>query len=325
MATATVMSEIGDPLGIADELEDEDQDEDLPQCKIKRNYACPECSYFTQNPRFYLYHLKTVHRHKIRIYECPNCLYASKHSQKLQRHVQMVHITGNDKKKEANSKSAQEYLRAVDDAEEDIGDVDEEDFFEHETDTSECYAVTEKDNGKVFECSACPFTSPLVNLVKRHEKIHSKKKLFRCSKCDYVTHMKARFTKHVKYHSMPMIKCEACDFKTPYKWNLDRHMKNHMGGGAFQCSACSFTADIKQSLTVHEMNHHVPPVGHAVSSTPSRRKNRVGASDSQPDEVQDDFLQRSVQVLTIHFLILGRGKDVGPINGLQLYPLPTTI
>ncbi|KAL6961647.1 hypothetical protein U1Q18_051119 [Sarracenia purpurea var. burkii] len=26
-----------------------DQDEELPQCKVKRNYACSSCSYYTQN------------------------------------------------------------------------------------------------------------------------------------------------------------------------------------------------------------------------------------------------------------------------------------
>lgn len=105
----------------------------------------------------------------------------------------------------------------------------------------------------------------------------TKGNFFSCDKCNYVTHIRARFTKHVKYHSMPMIKCTMCDFRTPYKWNLDRHMKNHGGSGSFNCSMCNFTADIKQSLTVHEMNHHTPLAGQSLSS---RRRNRVGASDT---------------------------------------------
>lgn len=303
MASATVMNGITEPLSNGDELEDlpleddEEVDGDLPQCKIKRNYACPECTYFTQNPRFYLYHLKTVHQQKIRIYECPNCLYASKHSQKLHRHMQMVHMMGVDKKKDAGGNKtvvkSRQYYPPAEDAENDEDEMNEE----HEEEESECYVSSEKKGDKVFKCPTCPFTSRVQTLVKRHEKIHMKKKFFRCSKCNYVTHMKARFTKHVKYHSMPMIKCEVCDFKTPYKWNLDRHMKNHMGGGAFKCNACNFTADIKQSLTVHEMNHHVPPVGHCMASTPSRRKNRVGASDTLPPDVEDqDDLQQQAQV-----------------------------
>lgn len=48
-----------------EELEDE---LDLPQCKIKRNYICQHCNFFTQNPRSYLYHLKDVHKEKIKVY-----------------------------------------------------------------------------------------------------------------------------------------------------------------------------------------------------------------------------------------------------------------
>lgn len=68
----------------------------LPQCKVKRNYACAKCSYYTQNPRSFLHHQKNVHAERLRVYECSYCLYASKHSQKLQRHIQMVHL-GNRK------------------------------------------------------------------------------------------------------------------------------------------------------------------------------------------------------------------------------------
>ena len=63
----------------------------LPQCKVKRNYACGSCSYFTQNPRSYLTHLRDTHGEKISVYECKRCVYASRHYQKLVRHLRMVH------------------------------------------------------------------------------------------------------------------------------------------------------------------------------------------------------------------------------------------
>lgn len=69
----------------------------LPQCKVKRNYACSKCSYYTQNPRSFLHHQKNVHAERLRVYECPHCLYASKHSQKLQRHIHMVHQPSTEK------------------------------------------------------------------------------------------------------------------------------------------------------------------------------------------------------------------------------------
>lgn len=291
-----------------------DQDEELPQCKVKRNYACSSCSYYTQNPRYYLHHLKNVHKEKIRIYECPHCLYASKHSQKLQRHIHMVHVMGKRKMliKAKSSPSRKAPIVKKDQAQEPATVVVEDTAIEEEpvledepksepetavapdsqisapvvVDTEEEITNETVDQQEApLKCSLCSFSSRNPNLVTRHERlVHLKKKFYRCTKCDYITHMKARFTKHVKYHSMPMIKCDMCDFRTPYKWNLDRHNKNHFANGAFKCSQCNFTADIKQSLTVHEMNHHVPPVnqngaGGLTIPTPAKRRCRVGASD----------------------------------------------
>ncbi|XP_057652819.1 zinc finger protein 208-like isoform X2 [Diorhabda carinulata] len=234
---------------------------ELPDCKVKRNYLCVGCDFFTQNPRVYLYHLRDVHNEKVKIYECPNCLYASKHFQKLLRHTKMVHDDAPSKKISSEGPAEEEPHAAV------------------------------------FKCSVCTFTGKTPAMLAKHEREeHIKTKFFRCSKCTYVTHIKARYTKHVKYHSMPMIKCEMCDFRTPYKWNLDRHCKNHNGHGAFKCSACNFTADIKQSLTVHEMNHHVPPVGQAAGLGVGRRRNKVGASDTTLAEEIGQERQAQTQV-----------------------------
>ncbi|XP_053666808.1 DNA-binding protein Ikaros [Anopheles marshallii] len=70
---------------------DDEREPPLPQCKIKRNYSCSRCTYFTQNPRKYLTHLRDTHGEKIVINECKRCLYASRHYQKLVRHMKMVH------------------------------------------------------------------------------------------------------------------------------------------------------------------------------------------------------------------------------------------
>ncbi|XP_052870159.1 uncharacterized protein LOC128275631 isoform X2 [Anopheles cruzii] len=83
------------------EYDDDDEDDRLsraeqvlPQCKVKRNYSCGHCRYFTQNPRHYLTHLRDTHGEKIVINGCPRCLYASRHHQKLVRHMKMVHGAG---------------------------------------------------------------------------------------------------------------------------------------------------------------------------------------------------------------------------------------
>ncbi|KAJ8958810.1 hypothetical protein NQ318_019568, partial [Aromia moschata] len=256
----------------ADEFDAPDNGKCLPDCKVKRNYACSSCDFFTQNPRVHLYHLRDVHREKVRIYECPSCLYASRHFQKLLRHTRMVHGAG-----EGADATAKARKRAAPPEEEPAAPADAAPADED--------ASGEEADRPLFKCSVCDFAGRGQAQLSRHEREeHIKTRFFRCSKCTYVTHIKARYTKHVKYHSMPMIKCDMCDFRTPYKWNLDRHCKNHNGRGAFRCSACNFTADIKQSLTVHEMNHHVPPVGQAAGLGVGRRRNKVGASDATAAE-----------------------------------------
>lgn len=261
-------------------------DGDLPQCKIKRNYNCVHCNYFTQNPRHFLTHLRDVHDEKVKIYDCPHCLYASKHFQKLLRHMKMVHGTSKGVEPPASNKrkvrepTPEPGPRPVLSEELDMDELIEKE--EPPVPPPEPIAIPPvKSTRGNLKCSLCPFTTNVAGLLTKHErKEHIKTKFFPCSKCNYVTHIKARFTKHVKYHSMPMIKCEVCDFRTPYKWNLDRHMKNHGGTGAFCCSVCNFTADIKQSLTVHEMNHHVPPAGQPIVGLGTgRRRNKVGGSD----------------------------------------------
>ncbi|KAI5704842.1 hypothetical protein M8J75_009341 [Diaphorina citri] len=301
-------------------IQDTTEEPDLPQCKIKRNYACNACDYFTQNPRTYLHHLRDVHFEKIKIYECSSCLYASKHSQKLQRHIHMVHVMGAGKKRQSNKNKTKVFppvavpvpmkkaqpspVQVISTStlptallESNVSNTDSDENPMMEDDLRISSPISQGEGTeKQFRCSMCMFFSHNANLVSRHERVvHLKKKLFRCVKCNYVTHMKARFTKHVKYHSMPMIKCELCDFRTPYKWNLDRHWKNHTGEGAFKCSLCNFTADIKQSLTVHEMNHHVPSAGQAAI----RRRNRVGGSDLFQDEEEANDMDEQEEMIRL--------------------------
>uniref|UniRef100_A0A336MSB2 CSON006454 protein n=1 Tax=Culicoides sonorensis TaxID=179676 RepID=A0A336MSB2_CULSO len=233
----------------------------LPQCKIKRNYSCNNCNYFTQNPRRFLMHLRDTHGEKININECKLCLYASRHYQKLVRHMRMVHgsTEGINEPTQSRRPRTSLKLKRTSQLQEDPDlMIDEPHFIPSVIDMQ----VPGDTGPRLEKCSMCSFTALSHDSLKAHEREdHAQTKFFRCSRCNYVTHIRARYSKHIKYHSMPMIKCHLCDFRTPYKWNLDRHMKNHGGQGPFKCSACTFSADIKQSLTVHETNHHIPPIG----------------------------------------------------------------
>lgn len=288
-----------------------DDDSNLPQCKIKRNYSCNNCNFFTQNPRHFLAHLRDIHGEKIIINECKHCLYASRHYQKLVRHMKMVHGSTDGLEEQAQSrKRASQLAReekkrklqiltgnssinvSLNDSISVLQSATSPSMLNNNKSLGASVTASQSSidsgnqmnaevlNQKFLKCTLCDYTTLYRTQMVEHEREeHNKTKFFRCQKCSYVTHIKARFSKHVKYHSMPMIKCVMCDFRTPYKWNLDRHMKNHGGAGPFKCSACNFTADIKQSLTVHEMNHHVPPVGHATGMSMARRRNKVGGTD----------------------------------------------
>lgn len=283
---------IGDGIDEID-AQNETKDEGLPQCKIKRNYSCSSCTFFTQNPRSFLSHLRDTHGEKIVINECKLCLYASKHYQKLVRHMKMVHgsTEGIEEHSQARKRQVgrEHRKRKIEESLQPAVIQPQINFPIEKYEKYEVSAHEEGPQNRLLKCSICEFTTLYrAQLVDHEQEEHYKTKFFRCEKCSYVTHIKARFSKHVKYHSMPMIKCITCDFRTPYKWNLDRHMKNHGGTGPFKCAACNFTADIKQSLTVHEMNHHVPPVGHAAGMSMAKRKNKVGATD-----IPEDFLSEN--------------------------------
>lgn len=259
----------GRPCGDASSEASSDAADDLelPQCKIRRNYSCTKCTFYTQNPRAYLIHTRDVHFVKLKIYDCAFCVYASRHHQKLVRHIKMVHST-------PENPPAKEVEQPTSTVTSTMEPEKEEDLFEEVEDCDDSQMEVDDCGEDLIE--RLDVDGDVSNADNSIPGAKNKGNFFSCDKCNYVTHIRARYTKHVKYHSMPMIKCTMCDFRTPYKWNLDRHMKNHGGTGSFCCSMCNFTADIRQSLTVHEMNHHTPPVGHLMSS---RRRNRVGASD----------------------------------------------
>lgn len=207
-----------------------DTTSNLPQCKIKRNYSCNNCTFFTQNPRHFLTHLKDIHGEKIIINECKYCLYASKHYQKLVRHMKMVHGSTDGLEEQAQSrKRASQLAREQKKRKNSLEDIhlnqplpliqqQSQQLFVNNQSLTETSSSPDYVNNKLLKCTVCDYSTLHREKLTDHEREeHNKTKFFRCEKCSYVTHIKARFSKHVKYHSMPMIKCVLCDFRTPYK------------------------------------------------------------------------------------------------------------
>lgn len=263
-----------------------DSEANLPQCKIKRNYSCNNCPFFTQNPRKFLVHLRDLHGEKIVINECKFCLYASRHYQKLVRHMKMVHGSteginepGHFRRREkrrrlsvdARQKNSMPAFPTSTKTVNDLTAINQMlqlqnqlhrqlqqqlQYHQQESqpqdmpsDDEADMTVTLSPNGtKVFKCILCEFSTIEEPQLVQHEKEeHSDTKFYRCEKCSYVTHIKARFSKHVKYHSMPMIKCMLCDFRTPVIGNCA------MSRNCFNLFA--FLLQYKWNLDRHMKNH----------------------------------------------------------------------
>lgn len=231
-----------------------DSDANLPQCKIKRNYSCNNCSFFTQNPRKFLVHLRDLHGEKIVINECKFCLYASRHYQKLVRHMKMVHGSTEGINEPGHFRRREKRRRMSVDARQknpapafptstktvsDLTAINQmlqlqnqlhlqlqaqlqyqeslpQDIPSDDELASLDMTMKFSSGMKVYKCILCEFAALEEPHLTQHEKEeHSDTTFYHCEKCCYVTNIKARYKKHIKYHSMPMIKCMLCDFRTP--------------------------------------------------------------------------------------------------------------
>ncbi|XP_054710667.1 uncharacterized protein LOC129220295 [Uloborus diversus] len=233
----------------------------LRPLRVKRSYSCDRCGLLTNNPREFLYHLKSIHGEKLSIHECKYCVYASKHVQKLQRHCNLVHRQqlAKDPEYQKQLEAAKEKRSKPEMIALPLSTASEK--YLHLPKVTNKPALKIRPNPAVLKCSACPYQTRNKNLLLHHEKTaHFKKRFYRCLQCGYVTNEKGRYTKHIKYHSLPKMQCEYCFFKTAYKWNMDRHMKNHEDNadGEFRCNLCNFTTSTKQSFKAHVTNHHDP-------------------------------------------------------------------
>lgn len=154
---------------------------DLPDCKVKRNYTCSNCDFFTHNPRVFLYHLRDVHQERVRVYECPHCLYASKHFQKLLRHTKMVH--GNNEAAELKARKRPSVCSASSAANTVTTSSVEEDVEvspHDEEDSTDVAGIVVEERPSLFKCSVCEFTSKSqVSLTKHEKEEHIKTKFFR--------------------------------------------------------------------------------------------------------------------------------------------------
>lgn len=282
--------------GIRNDMES--SPENLRPLRIRRSYNCDQCGLLTNNPREYLYHLRSIHGEKISVHECKYCIYASKHIQKLQRHCNLVHRQQLEKdaefKRQLESSKERKIKSEVVTMGMPLSHSQANENFKN-SGLPNRPPVKNKPQAGFFKCPICTYQTRNKTLMFHHEKTaHLKKKNFRCNECSYVTSERARYTKHIKYHNLPKLQCNFCFFKTAYKWNMDRHMKNHEVGaeGSFHCSECNFTTSTKQSYNAHVTNHHDPSSAMQLEEQEAQEVNGENDSNEWEDinvDEEDNF------------------------------------
>ncbi|KAF4522806.1 hypothetical protein B566_EDAN017161 [Ephemera danica] len=304
-----------------DEDEDDDDDDDvsspenLPQCKIKRNYTCTHCSFFTQNPRTYLYHLKDEHKEKIRVYECPKCVYASKHSQKLQRHIHMVHVIGRQNEKlarklpllapklpppppltravqgEASTSRAHDDDGEGEESEEEEGlvmSLEGEDPPEELEEMDDC----EEEGEEEEEDEMMLDNSAQNSSTENDPEPGTSAEEIKCSICPFTSHSRTLVQRHenIAHLKKKFFRCTKCNYVTHMKARFTKHVKYH-SMPMIKCDLCDFRTPYKWNLDRHYKNHQGDgefkcPMCNFTADIKQSLTVHVGASDAPAKELR---------------------------------------
>lgn len=245
-----------------------EKDEGLPQCKIKRNYSCSNCTFFTQNPRHYLIHLRDKHGEKINIYECKLCLYASRHYQKLVRHMKMVHgstegleESGSGRKRSINmNKCGKRQRKSL------------HNHVDHQARVSlppipdmpneiTLSTIVPPPATSVLPALSLPPNPPVVYpppLLKQalEMPLTQDKKPYKCAICEFVTLNRNALLDHEKNDHIKtrFFRCVKCNYVTHIKARYSKHVKYH-SMPMIKCMMCDFRTPYKWNLDRHMKNH----------------------------------------------------------------------
>ncbi|KAK6179063.1 hypothetical protein SNE40_011509 [Patella caerulea] len=138
-------------------------------------------------------------------------------------------------------------------------------------------------NGGVFSCDHCNFTTPYRRRWKAHVKRHTKDKNicpycptfyvdnsslnrhinmkhfeqsnYRCSECGFIAMDNPLLADHMRTHTGELLVCsfEGCDFKTP---SLRAHRDHERGHEPdFLCVTCGYSTSNKQTFNCHLLTH----------------------------------------------------------------------
>lgn len=238
-----------------------DSESHLPQCKIKRNYSCNNCSFFTQNPRKFLVHLRDKHGEKIVINECKHCLYASRHYQKLVRHMKMVHgsteginepghFRRREKRRrmsaEARHKNPMPVFQPTS-SNTDLSALNQMFQFQNQLQLlqqAQMLQQQQQQQQQIQESQSQDVTSDEEMEVTMALSPNGTK-IFKCTVCEFSSVEESHLIQHEKdeHNDVTFYRCEKCSYVTHIKARFSKHVKYH-SMPMIKCMLCDFRTPV---------------------------------------------------------------------------------
>ncbi|XP_070492674.1 zinc finger protein Xfin isoform X2 [Chironomus tepperi] len=259
-----------------------DSDANLPQCKIKRNYSCNNCPFFTQNPRKFLVHLRDVHGEKIVINECKFCLYASRHYQKLVRHMKMVHGSTEGINEPGHFRRREKRRRLSVDARQKQMHKQMPTYSPSSSTNAAAVAAASKtvdlnainqmlqlQNQLQLQLQAqlqnqyqeslpqdIPSDDEMASLDISMNISPNGTKVFKCILCEFSSMEEAQLIQHEKdeHAGTKFYRCKKCSYVTHISARFNKHVKYH-SMPMIKCALCDFRTPYKWNLDRHMKNH----------------------------------------------------------------------
>ena len=235
-----------------------DTESNLPQCKIKRNYSCNNCSFFTQNPRKFLVHLRDLHGEKIVINECKFCLYASRHYQKLVRHMKMVHGSTEGINEPGHFRRREKRRRLSADARQKNPMPAYPTSTNTVNDLNAINQMLQLQNQLHLQLQAqlqyqqqesqsqdMPSDDEMASLDLTMTMSPNGTKVFKCILCEFSTVEESQLIQHEKdeHSDTKFYRCEKCSYVTHIKARFSKHVKYH-SMPMIKCMLCDFRTPV---------------------------------------------------------------------------------
>lgn len=239
-----------------------DSDANLPQCKIKRNYSCNNCPFFTQNPRKFLVHLRDVHGEKIVINDCKFCLYASRHYQKLVRHMKMVHGSTEGINEPGHFRRREKRRRVSADAR--TKQMHKQQLpFSAVAASSSSSANNKANTTTTTDLNAINQMLQLQNQLQMQLQAQLQSQYQESLPVDVPSddEMASLDLTNVSPNGTKVFKCILCDFSSTDETQLIQHEKDeHAGTKFYRCQKCSYVTHINARFNKHVKYHSMPMI-----------------------------------------------------------------